>query len=141
MQNFIATGNLGSDVEMRYQPSGDAVANFSLAINKRYTSKDGQKVEKTIWVRVAVWRQLAENCAKYLHKGSKVLVQGELEPINIFTKRDGAPGASYELTAHSVEFLSERDDQGNGEAATATNVAKAVEKRLNTRDEDDSIPF
>ena len=137
MQNYIATGHLGADVEMRYLPAGDAVASFSLAVSKRYTSKDGQKVEKTIWIRVSVWRQLAENCAKFIHKGSKVLVRGELEPINVFTKKDGTAGASYELTADSVEFLDGRALDGDNETATAPKVAQAVSKWV--REED--IPF
>lgn len=135
MQNFTATGHLGGEVEMRYQPSGDAVANFSLAISKRYTNKDGQQTEKTVWMRVCVWRKLAENCSKYLHKGSKVLVQGEFEPINIFTKKDGAPGASYELTAHAVEFLDGRPQEDTSEAA---NVATKVAQRVAA---DSDVPF
>lgn len=132
MQSFIATGHLGGDVEMRYQPNGDAVANFSLAVSKRYTNKDGQKVEKTIWIRVGVWRQLAENCSKYLHKGSKVLVDGELEPINVFTKKDGTAGASYEMTAQSVEFLDSKQD-ATDTASTTQAPSKAAH--------DEVVPF
>ena len=112
MQNFIATGHLGQDVEMRYLPEGDAVANLSVAISKQWTDAKGEKRESTIWVRATVWRKLAENCAKFLHKGSKVLVSGELMPVNVYTKKDGTPGASYEMTAHSVEFLDSKPADG-----------------------------
>ena len=59
-QQFIAVGNLGSDVEMRYTPNGVPVASFNLAVNKSFVKEDGTKVEKTLWVRITCWRKLAE---------------------------------------------------------------------------------
>lgn len=135
MQNYTATGHLGNDIEMRYLPAGDAVANFSLAISRKWTGKDGQKQEKTVWVRVTVWRQLAENCAKFIHKGSKVLIMGELEPINIFEKKDGTAGANYEVTAHTVEFLDGKPQ--DGEAPAHRQPAQAAKPASNEAD----IPF
>lgn len=124
MNLFIAKGNLGSDVEMRFMPAGDAVANFSLAVNKRWKTANGEQKESTTWVRVTVWRTLAENCAKYLHKGSKVTIVGELAPINIFTKKDGNPGASYEVTATSVEFDDGKPQDDSGAVAIAQKQAE-----------------
>lgn len=120
MNQFNASGNLGSEVELRFMPDGAEVANFSLAINKRWTTGAGEKREQTTWVRVTVWRALAKNCAEFLKKGSKVLITGELAPINTFTKKDGTPGASYEVTASTVEFMDGKphgDDSGDAFAS------------------------
>lgn len=137
MNQFNATGNLGSEVELRFMPDGAEVANFSLAINKRFVTATGEKRESTTWVRVTVWRKLAKNCAEFLHKGSKVLITGELAPINIFTKNDGTPGASYEVTAHSVEFMDGKAQDDGGEGFVANQrQAPPVQKKAET-----DVPF
>ena len=124
-QNLIIVGNLGRDPEMRYTPSGQAVTNFNVATNRKYTASDGNKVEETTWFRVSTWGKTAEACNQYLKKGSKVLVEGRLKPDpdtgspRTFTRQDGTTGASFELTANQVRFLSTRvEDEG---AYTADN--------------------
>jgi single-strand DNA-binding protein len=117
---LILIGNLGRDPEMRYTPSGQPVTSFSVASNRSYTGADGQKVDETIWFRVTAWGKLAETCNQYLTKGSKVLVEGRLVPDKnggprIWTRQDGTPGASFEVTANTVRFLSGRGDGGNGD--------------------------
>ncbi len=136
MQQFIATGHLGQDPDMKYLPNGDAVASFSLAISKRWTTPAGEKKESTLWVRVTTWRALAENCAKFLKKGSKAFISGELAPVNVYTKKDGTSAASYEVTANSVEFLDSKpqDDAGQGQPATRTPVSRPVMR-------EEEIPF
>ena len=116
----ILIGNLGRDPEMRYTPSGQPVTSFSVASNRSYTGSDGQKVDETIWFRVTAWGKQAETCNQYLRKGSKVLVEGRLTPDKnggprIWTKQDGTSGASFEVTASTVRFLSGRNDGGMGE--------------------------
>jgi single-strand DNA-binding protein len=103
-QKLIIIGNLGGDPNMRYTPDGKPVTSFSVAVSDR---KD-----ETMWVRVSAWNKLAETCNQYLHKGSKVLVEGRLkaEPT-VFQKKDGSYSTSYEMLADKVRFLS-----GNGEA-------------------------
>ena len=114
---IIIVGNLGRDPEMRYTPSGQAVTNFSLATNRKYTDSKGQQVEETIWFRVATWGKLAETCNQYLKSGSKVLVEGRLVPdLNtggprIWNRQDGTPAASFEVTAQTVRFLSTRGEE------------------------------
>lgn len=120
MQVFTANGSLGGDPEMRYTPSGDAVATFSLALNNHWITKEGEKRESTIWIRVTVWRALAENCAKFLKKGSKAAIRGELAPINVYTKKDGTPGASYEVTADKVDFLDSRQQDATASTSNTT---------------------
>ncbi len=116
----ILIGNLGRDPEMRYTPSGQPVTSFSVASNRSYTGADGQKVDETIWFRVTAWGKQAETCNQYLRKGSKVLVEGRLNPDKnggprIWTKQDGTAGASFEVTASTVRFLSSKGESGAGE--------------------------
>ena len=118
-QNLIIVGNLGRDPEMRYTPSGQAVTNFNVATNRKYTTSDGNKVEETTWFRISTWGKTAEVCNQYLKKGSKVLVEGRLNPDpdtggpKIWTRQDGTSAASFELTANQVRFLSTRvEDEG-----------------------------
>jgi single-strand DNA-binding protein len=107
-------GNLGQDPEMRYTQTGQAVTNLSVATNRQYTASDGQQVKETIWFRVSVWGRQAESCNQYLRKGSRVLVEGRLNPDpttggpKIWTRQDGTAGANYEVTAQTVRFLSTR---------------------------------
>ncbi len=115
---LIIAGNLGRDPEMRYLPSGQAVTDMSVATNRVYTDSNGQKVTETSWFRVSVWGGMAETVNQYLRKGSKVLVEGYLRPDpdtggpRVWTRNDGTPAASFEMTAQNVTFLSSRaEDQ------------------------------
>lgn len=114
--NIILVGNLGRDPEMRYLASGTAVTNFSVAVSDNYTNSAGEKVERTIWVRVSTFGKRAEVCNQYLKKGSKVLVEGHLNPDpatggpKVYPKGDGSFGASYEINASTVKFLSSKNE-------------------------------
>jgi single-strand DNA-binding protein len=108
---IIIIGNLGKDPEMRYSPNGQAVTSFSLASNRTYKGNDGQQVKETTWFRITVWGNQAESCNQYLKKGSKVLVEGRLIPDDkgsprVFQRKDGTYGASFEVNAQTVRFLS-----------------------------------
>lgn len=138
-QKVILIGNLGADPEMRYTPAGKAVTSFSLAISKKWTTPDGEKREKTLWVRVAAWEKLAELANEYLKKGRQCMVEGELEPANAYTNRAGEPAASIEITAREIRFLGSAGDQAhNSEAATAANVAAKVAQSVAA---DSDVPF
>ncbi len=136
---IIIVGNLGRDPEMRYTPSGQAVTNMSVATNRQYTASNGEQVKETIWFRVSVWGKQAEACNQYLKRGSKVLVTGRLNPDpatggpRIWTRQDGTAGASFEVTAQTVRFLSSRAEdaafQQGGAPASAPPAG------------DDDIPF
>ena len=110
-QKLIIIGNLGSNPEQRFTPSGDPVTTFSVATSRRYGEKD-----ETTWFRVSVWGKQAESCNTYLSKGSKVLVEGRLRPDSngsprTFQRKDGTWSASYEITAESVRFLTAKGEQ------------------------------
>ena len=118
----ILVGNLGRDPEMRYTPSGAAVTNFSMATSEKWTAQDGQQQERTIWWRVSVFGKAAEACNEYLKKGSKVLVEGRMNADangnpKTYTKKDGTSGASFEVTAQTVKFLSSRGEAGGPSGA------------------------
>ncbi len=113
-QSTTIVGRLGNDPEMRYTPSGVPVASFNVAVNKRWTDQSGQQQERTTWFRVTAWRKLGENCAQYLHKGSLVFVEGDVE-ASAWTGQDGQPRASLELTARTVKFL---DNKGSNSKST-----------------------
>mgnify|MGYP003382962778 CR=1 FL=1 len=118
---IIVVGNLGREPEMRYTPSGQPVTSFSIASNRSYMNTGGEKVDETIWFRVTTWGKQAETCNQFLHKGSRVLVEGRLTPDKnggprIWTNKDGQPAASFEINASTVRFLSARGE-GTGEPA------------------------
>ena len=97
-------GNLGRDPEMRYTANGRAVANFSVAVNRKWTDQDGQTHEDTEWVRVSCWEKTAENVAQYLGKGSLVYVEGRLQTRK-YQDKEGNDRQSTEVVAQQVIFL------------------------------------
>lgn len=111
MNNVILIGNLGSDPDMRHTQSGTAVANLSIATNESYKDKDGEWQDKTEWHRVVVWGAQAENCAKYLSKGSKVGVSGKLQTRK-WEDDDGNARYTTEVVARNVEFLTKSSAAG-----------------------------
>jgi len=134
---IIIAGNLGRDPEMRYTPSGQAVTNFSVAVNDNYTNSQGEKVERTLWFRVSTWGKQAEICNQYLKKGRKVLVEGRLvaDPATggprIWQGQKGT-GASYEVSASTVRFLSSRGETEEGSVQGGEGPGMT---------EDENIPF
>ena len=135
---LVLVGNLGRDPEMRYTSSGQAVTNFSVATNREYTASNGEKVKETTWFRISTWGRTAEVCNQYLRKGSRVLVEGRLTPDNttggprIWTRQDGSPAASFEVTANVVRFLSTRAEDESGFSAADDISGQVME---------DEIPF
>jgi single-strand DNA-binding protein len=122
-QRMEVIGRLGRDPEMKYTPSGQAITSFSVATDNQYTDKSGEKVKETTWFRVQVWGNMAEACNKYLTKGSMVYVAGRMVSDKatgapkIWTKKDGSSGASFEINASEVKFLSTNKEGKQEEAA------------------------
>ena len=114
-QKLTIVGNLGKPPEMRYLPNGTAVTDMSVATNRVYY-KDQQKITETAWFRVSVFGKQAESCNQYLDKGSRVLVEGYLRADDdgnprVWTRNDGTPAASFEMTAQNVTFLSSAEEK------------------------------
>ena len=113
-QKITIVGNLGRDPEMRYTPGGQAVTNFSVATNRQYTASSGEQVKETTWFRISAWGRQAETCNQFLRKGSRVLIEGRLTPDpasggpRIWSRQDGTPASSFEVSANRVIFLSTR---------------------------------
>lgn len=141
-QSLTIVGNVGKDAEMRYTPSGQAVTSFSVATNRQYTASSGEQVKETTWFRVSAWGKTAEVCNTYVKKGMKVLVEGRLTADKntggprIWTKQDGSAGASFEVTANTVRFLSSRSESGEGGP-----VAGGGEMGMAELPSEDDIPF
>ena len=149
-QKIVIVGNLGRNPEMRYMPDGTAVTNMNVATNRRYTNRQtGEPVNETTWFRVSVWGRQAETANQYLSRGRKVLVEGQLMSVKetggprTFTRNDGTVGASFEIRADTVRFLSSADE-GSGQemnGAVPFHAMNGSEQPVAAVEEEDDIPF
>ena len=105
MNKLTIIGNLVRDPELRTTSQGISVCTFTVAVNRRNT-REGQP--EADFFRVTAWRQMGENCGKYLAKGRKVCVIGSVS-VSTYTGNDGSTKANLEVTADDVEFLSPKD--------------------------------
>lgn len=104
VNKVILVGRLGQNPEIRYTPSGAAVANFSIATSESWTDKSNQKQEKTEWHRIVAWSKLAELCSQYLTKGRQVYVEGRLQTRQ-WQDKDGQTRYTTEIQAQTIQFL------------------------------------
>lgn len=113
MNKVVIVGRLTKDIELRFiAGTGTAVANFSVAVDRQFTGKDGKK--ETDFIDVQVWGKSAENCANYLSKGSMVAVDGSIR-IDKYKAQDGSSRTSFRVNADRVQFL-ETKRKGSFEA-------------------------
>lgn len=136
VNKVILVGNLGRDPELKYTPSGAAVASFSIATTEKYKDRDGQFVEKTEWHNVVAWKQLAEICGKYLHKGKQVYIEGKLQTRK-WQDRDGNDRYTTEIVAEQMQMLGGKGE-GTGNAKPQRPNNCQSEAPFNP---DDDIPF
>lgn len=116
LNKVFLIGNLTRDPELRYIPSGSAVATFTLAINRVYNTQSGEKKEQTSFIRIVVWGRRAEICGEYLSKGSPLFVEGRLQSRDWETQ-DGQKRSTVEVVADNIQFLRGGAKQGEGKAA------------------------
>jgi single-strand DNA-binding protein len=137
LTKIMLIGNLGTDPEMRFTPSGTPVASFSLATNRVYTTSDGERKQETEWFRVSAWRKQAESCNQFLTKGQRVYVEGSLR-TRTWEDRDGQRRVTLEVNADRVLFL---DKQAlaplPGEEIPAGGPVEAAEEEVAPED----LPF
>ena len=139
INKVILIGRLGQDPEVRYTPSGVAVANFSIATSEEWTDKDsGEKKERTEWHRIVAWRRLGEICGEYLSKGRQVYVEGRLQTRS-WDDRDGNKRYTTEIVASDVQFLGSRD-MGDG-GRPSGDAGGGFQGAPGPGPEDDDIPF
>lgn len=134
----ILIGNLGADPELRYTPSGAAVANFSIATSETWTDANGEKQERTEWHNIVAWKKLAEICGEYLKKGSKVYIEGRLQTRS-WEGQDGVKRYSTEVVARDMQMLDRKGEPGAARVMeeAAPNEAAPHE----AAEEDDELPF
>lgn len=112
LNKVMLIGNLTRDPELRNTPSGQSVASFSIATNLVWTDQSGQQQKKTEFHNIIAWRKLAEICSKYLHKGSKVYIEGRLQTTD-WTGQDGVKRYRTEIVTENMIML---DGKSNGAA-------------------------
>ncbi len=110
VNRVILAGNLTRDPELRYTPGGSPVAHFRIAVSKKWRGKDGELKSETGFFPIVVWNQTAQNCHKFLTKGSPVLIEGRLR-VDSFVGRDGNKRFITEVIGDTVSFLGGRRDQ------------------------------
>ncbi|MYD73582.1 MAG: single-stranded DNA-binding protein [Chloroflexi bacterium] len=113
LNKVMIIGNLGRDPEMRFTANGQAVANFSVACNRRYTTRDGEQRDETEWVRVVCWGRQAEIAGQYLQRGSQVYVEGRLQTSS-WEDQQGQTRYRTEVVANMFQMLGRRGDGGGG---------------------------
>ena len=116
VNKVILVGNLGRDPELRYTAGGQAVTNFTLATNERFTDKQGAKQERTEWHRIVAWGRTGELCAQYLSKGRSVYIEGRLQTRE-WEDKEGQKRRTTEVVAQTVQFLGGPRGSGGGGAA------------------------
>lgn len=132
MNKCILVGNLARDPELTTTSNGVAVCRFSIAVSRRYASADGAR--ETDFLNIVVWRNLGENCHKFLKKGSKVGIVGNIQSRS-YDATDGSKRYVTEIVAEEVEFLSTKQADDASKPAENDEVAK-----LQPID-DDGLPF
>ncbi len=133
VNKVILVGNLGKDPELRYTPSGDAVATFSLATSRRWKGKDGQTQEQTEWHNIVTWRRQAEIAKEYLKKGSPIFIEGRIQ-YRTYNDREGNKRYITEIVAQSLQML------GRKGAEAAPEVPEETEAETPPATDED-IPF
>lgn len=147
LNKVILIGNLGRDPEVRYMPSGEAVANFSIATTDTWKDKSGQRQDKTEWHRIVMYRRLAEIAGEYLKKGSQVYIEGRLETRK-WQDKDGQERQSVEVIASEMKMLSGRggpSQEHSGDSPTASGASSprssSAPASYANDTLDDDIPF
>ncbi|MBI4394573.1 MAG: single-stranded DNA-binding protein [Candidatus Omnitrophica bacterium] len=133
LNSVFLIGNLTRDPELRYIPSGQAVTTFTVAVNRTYMAKTGEKKEEVNFIRVVVWAKRAESCHEYLRKGSPVFVEGRLQSRS-WDAPDGTKRSTIEVVAQNVQFL------GRGSGKQAGSDASEVAGREEAIIDDTLVP-
>lgn len=139
----ILIGNITRDLELRYIPGGQAVVEFSIAVNQRYKDKAGQSQEKTDFIPIVAWGKQAELIKQYLGKGSSVYVEGRLQQDSWEDKNDGTKKSKIKVVAQRVQFLdrAKNSETAEGDGAKWAKEPPAKGAKKEEEDLDSEIPF
>jgi single-strand DNA-binding protein len=138
LNKVLLIGNLTRPPELRYTPSGTAVADLRLAVNRNYSTQSGEKREEVCFLTVVVWGKQAESCGEYLDKGSQVFVEGRLQTRD-WEGKDGQKRTSTEVVAERVQFMSRT--KGAGGAPAAVPAAAPAFGGDEVQGGEDDVPF
>lgn len=130
LNRVILIGRLTKDPELRYTPNGKAVASFTLAVDRQFSSQQGEK--ETDFIPIVVWQKQAENVANFIGKGSMVAVDGRLQ-VRTYEGKDGQKRWVTEVIAENVRFLDRREASGGSHASSSFGSEVAFTE--------DDIPF
>lgn len=137
----ILIGSLGKDPEVRYQPSGGALANISVATSESWKDKTtGEKVEKTEWHRVVLYNRLGEIAGEYLRKGSKVYIEGKLQTRK-WQDKDGKDHYTTEIVASEMQMLDGKSKPQASDAGHSGNSQPNGSQDFTMGNLEDDIPF
>lgn len=125
VNKVILIGNLGKDPEVKYTPSGVAVAKFSLATNERYKDKGGEWQDRTEWHNLVAWQRTAEIVGEYVKKGSKIYIEGRLQTSSWEDKQSGEKKYRTEIVVQDLVLLSGRGDFESSEGRSRTSSGSA----------------
>jgi single-strand DNA-binding protein len=143
LNKVMLIGNLGRDPEVRSIPSGQQVATFTLATNRRWTDKAGQRQEQTEWHQIVCWGKLAEIAAQYLTKGKQIFVEGRIQTRSWDDKQTGEKKYRTEVICDNFQMLGQRgggpDTEGHAPAAGGPTYDEGLGGPAGS--EDDDIPF
>jgi single-strand DNA-binding protein len=118
LNKIMLIGNLGKDPELNVTQEGTPVTKFTLAVNRNTKSSTGEREKETEWFNIIAWRQLAEICERYLHKGSKVYIEGRLQTRK-YTDKNGVERMAVEVVANDMEMLTPKAATGSSEGYSA----------------------
>ena len=136
LNKLMVIGNLGTDPEMRFSPSGNPVTSFRLATTRTYTTSDGERRQETEWFTVVAWSKLAETCNQFLAKGRRAYVEGRLR-THTWEGQDGQRRFRNEILANRVIFLDRPGVASLPESGVVSLPEDGVEEEI----EPDELPF
>lgn len=113
LNKVILIGRLGRDPEVRYMPNGEAVCNFSVATSETWNDRNGQRVERTEWHNITMYRKLAEIAGQYLKKGGLVYLEGRIQSRK-YQGKDGIERTAYDIVANEMKMLGGRNENSGG---------------------------
>lgn len=140
VNKVILVGNVGKDPEVKYAPSGVAVAKFSLATNEKFKDKSGEWQDRTEWHNVVAWQRLAEIVGEYVRKGTKLYVEGKLQTSSWEDRNSGDKKYRTEIVARDIVLLGSPETEGDRDQHSAEDgrePAYAGASQIN----DEDIPF
>ena len=133
LNKVILIGRLGRDPEVRYMPNGEAVCNFSVATSETWNDRNGQRVERTEWHNITMYRKLAEIAGQYLKQGSQVYIEGKIKSRK-YTDKNGVERTAYEIIANEMKML-------GGNAQTPQEQPKQPQGNAQSAEDISDVPF